>query len=1062
MEQKLYSPTFSKIWGYDSRGNDTTTEISQYDAADYIGEIKSMVFKENEYFDSPRGLMEYYDADDSVNKKVTSFFPNIEVINGQLWGVAEIEVTEPLLPQEMALLKDYAIGQYADGWGEGFEQRDIDVDDGNLNVSFWSSDNSFFIVGESEFSRRLEVSSYGTPKVTADEIAGLRSQLIECIDRNIDDYYNGNKSDGINNQALDEAMENAHYILREYHDYTFEQVDCLLRFANPLEIVAEQVKGTTPSVGDLSAVLDYIYDNRLWFVETCIIVDNVSTVEEIADKSDFDPEPPDEYYEQLFSDNYDRIIPAVHLPEGWEWRLYNDGSGGLYSPENEEAVRVDFATSEYKRGGKWHFIDDYPYETISSGEFMENMEKRLSAVVERENKPEEAPDIAELRSQLVERIDKNIDEYYKNNKNEGITKQAFDGAMENAHYILREYHDYTSEQLECLLKFANPLEIVVEQVKDTTPLVNDLPPILDHIYENRFWFIDNYLTVDKVPPVEETLDILIDTNSADIYELRNQLIERAAQNWDDYRNSPHTTTPDTLFNTSVEVINRRDAYVFVKDYQDYTVEQLTCLLQFANPVEVVADYLDPMSDGSEMAFILSSILEKQDYYKQHYAMSEILTDNNDIITNKENETVLKTALFDRIDKNLSDYCESLMVFDRSEIVGMAEEIASRYAVRDYLQNTYEFNAGDVDYLLQFKDPLTVVSDGVLLQGKSMLPLNIGEAVNTTLADKNTPSGYSLVADTDTAVNENTAELREQLVGKANNEYERYHHGLLALDKADIIAKSDYTVAIETARQYITEYKNYTADDLEFLSNLEFPLTAVADQVHQMAGENVDFPMILEFLKDNYDDIYEKQSDNLEAERVSLQNKLIERVEENLADYRDDLRSSSPKEILDIALSIYATNEAYYFLKNDGYFTAEQSQFLLKFENPLEIFADYWQSEVNIVDFSAVTDKIFDHTNEVEEYHKLSDKPPVVAKKPDISENGLSKAERFFTGVAERFEEYVRNNPIVTEKSDKSGEKPLTGMAKLRAAEKEKRDNPLPSIQKDTIDITDCKKPDLDL
>ncbi|MCO7109773.1 hypothetical protein NIA69_12315 [Gemmiger formicilis] len=41
---------------------------------------------------------------------------------------------------EQAVLCDYISGQYSDGWGEGFEQRDIRVEDGTLAVHFWQED----------------------------------------------------------------------------------------------------------------------------------------------------------------------------------------------------------------------------------------------------------------------------------------------------------------------------------------------------------------------------------------------------------------------------------------------------------------------------------------------------------------------------------------------------------------------------------------------------------------------------------------------------------------------------------------------------------------------------------------------------------------------------------------------------------------------------------------------------------------------------------------------------------------------------------------------------------
>ena len=47
---------------------------------------------------------------------------------------------ETLLDDEQTVLCNYISGQYSDGWGEGFEQRDIRVDNGTLAVHFWQED----------------------------------------------------------------------------------------------------------------------------------------------------------------------------------------------------------------------------------------------------------------------------------------------------------------------------------------------------------------------------------------------------------------------------------------------------------------------------------------------------------------------------------------------------------------------------------------------------------------------------------------------------------------------------------------------------------------------------------------------------------------------------------------------------------------------------------------------------------------------------------------------------------------------------------------------------------
>ena len=65
-------------------------------------------------------------------------------------------------------------------------------------------------------------------------------------------------------------------------------------------------------------------------------------------------------------------------------------------------------------------------------------------------------------------------------------------------------------------------------------------------------------------------------------------------------------------------------------------------------------------------------------------------------------------LFDRLDKNLSDYQKEISGLEKPQIIGMAGEIAAMTDTHYYLQNSHEFEPEQIDYLLKFENPLDVV------------------------------------------------------------------------------------------------------------------------------------------------------------------------------------------------------------------------------------------------------------------------------------------------------------------------------------------------------------------
>lgn len=113
-EIKLYNPLTVKVIG-------ETCEYEEY-AENYADQITEAL--ENDDTDLAPYADSYHGA--TFYKKLRRTKITTEWMDNKLYGVCIATVDDNWTDDDTAQLKEYLSGQYSDGWGEGFEQREID------------------------------------------------------------------------------------------------------------------------------------------------------------------------------------------------------------------------------------------------------------------------------------------------------------------------------------------------------------------------------------------------------------------------------------------------------------------------------------------------------------------------------------------------------------------------------------------------------------------------------------------------------------------------------------------------------------------------------------------------------------------------------------------------------------------------------------------------------------------------------------------------------------------------------------------------------------------------
>ena len=148
-----YCPLVARVYPRDEYG-DYGEYPDDYDGdflAQYEEKIRKLIKQEELCGEN---IAAYFAGSDGAVSKLKEIHFGTQNVDGIIYGKIRVELTEQLTEEEDAEIKEFLIGQCADGLGEGLEQREIEIPEGIMCVSFWNADD-YFMLGEEEFDKHL-------------------------------------------------------------------------------------------------------------------------------------------------------------------------------------------------------------------------------------------------------------------------------------------------------------------------------------------------------------------------------------------------------------------------------------------------------------------------------------------------------------------------------------------------------------------------------------------------------------------------------------------------------------------------------------------------------------------------------------------------------------------------------------------------------------------------------------------------------------------------------------------------------------------------------------------
>lgn len=136
VHEDFYCPLQATI--IDENGNEWN--IAQEDLPVYENEIQ---LKIEDCQEADIDMAAYVGKHANLRDKLLYVEWGVENRNDRLYGKISCYFSAPLSTEETERLKDAITGQNSDGFGEGFEQRGIKTEDGEIHVSLWNHEEYF-------------------------------------------------------------------------------------------------------------------------------------------------------------------------------------------------------------------------------------------------------------------------------------------------------------------------------------------------------------------------------------------------------------------------------------------------------------------------------------------------------------------------------------------------------------------------------------------------------------------------------------------------------------------------------------------------------------------------------------------------------------------------------------------------------------------------------------------------------------------------------------------------------------------------------------------------------